>query len=89
MILVTGASGFLGSAIVRKLINRRYIVRGMVRKTSDCRNLEGLNIDLVEGDLLDKTSLRKALKDCSGLFHVAAEYRLWAPAPVPVFNANV
>ena len=89
MILVTGASGFLGSAIVRKLINRRYIVRGMVRKTSDCRNLEGLNIDLVEGDLLDKTSLRKALKDCSGLFHVAADYRLWAPDPVPVFNANV
>ena len=85
MILVTGASGFLGLAIVRKQINRGHDVRAMVRQTSDCSNLVGLKLDIVEGDLLDKASLKLALKDCSGLFHVAADYRLWAPDPEPMF----
>jgi len=89
MILVTGASGFLGSSIVRKLISRKHDVRAMVRKTSDCSNLEGLELDIVEGDLLDKASLESALKDCSGLFHVAADYRLWSPNPELMFNTNV
>ena len=89
MILVTGATGFLGSAVVRKLIARGHLVRVMVRPASDRSNLEGLDLDIVEGDLLDVASLKPALSGCSGLFHVAADYRLWAPDPAPMFKANV
>ena len=89
MILVTGATGFLGSAVVRKLINRGYAVRVLVRPTSNRSNLEGLAVDIVEGDLLEEASLKPALDGCSGLFHVAADYRLWALDPVPMFKANV
>ncbi len=61
----------------------------MVRPTSDRSNLEGLALDIVEGDLLDKASLKSAIDGCSGLFHVAADYRLWTPDPAPMFNVNV
>jgi dihydroflavonol-4-reductase len=89
MILVTGATGFVGSAVLRKLIQRGHAVRALVRPTSDRSNLEGLDVDIVEGDLLDAATLKPALNGCSGLFHVAADYRLWAPDPRPMFQANV
>lgn len=89
MILVTGATGFVGSAVVRKLISRGHTVRVLVRSSSDRSNIDGLQVDIVEGDLLDATTLKPALDGCSGLFHVAADYRLWAPDPGPMFRANV
>ncbi|MDA0306429.1 MAG: NAD-dependent epimerase/dehydratase family protein [Proteobacteria bacterium] len=89
MILVTGASGFVGSAVLRKLLDRGHDVRALLRPGSDRRNLEGLSVDIAEGDLLDAASLKPALKGCRGLFHVAADYRLWAPDPKPMFSANV
>ena len=89
MILVTGATGFIGSAVVRKLISRGYGVRVLVRATSDRRNLNGLDVDIVEGDLLESDTLKPALEGCSGLFHVAADYRLWVPNPEKMFKANV
>lgn len=89
MILVTGATGFVGSAVVRKLIGRGLPVRALVRPASDRSNLDGLEIDIVEGDLLETATLKPALDGCSGLFHVAADYRLWAPDPEPMFRANV
>ncbi len=89
MILVTGASGFVGSAVLRKLLDRGHDVRALLRPGSDRRNLEGLSVDIAEGDLLDPASLKPALKGCRGLFHVAADYRLWAPDPKPMFSANV
>jgi len=89
MILVTGATGFVGSAVVRKLIGRGLPVRALVRPASDRSNLDGLEIDIVEGDLLETATLKPALYGCSGLFHVAADYRLWAPDPEPMFRANV
>lgn len=89
MILITGASGFVGSAVLRKLIERGDDVRALVRPSSDRRNLEGLQVDIVEGDLTAPETLRPALKGCRGLFHVAADYRLWAPDPEPMFKANV
>ncbi|MBL4690421.1 MAG: NAD-dependent epimerase/dehydratase family protein [Rhodospirillales bacterium] len=89
MILVTGATGFVGSAVLRKLIQRGHAVRALVRPASDRSNLEGLDVDIAEGDLLDADTLKPALNGCSGLFHVAADYRLWAPDPRPMFQANV
>jgi len=89
MILVTGATGFVGSAVVRALIARGHDVRALVRPSSDRRNLDGLKADIAEGDLLDSATLESALRGCSGLFHVAADYRLWAPDPGPMFKANV
>jgi len=88
-ILVTGASGFVGSAIVRGLIGRDQEVRALVRPSSDRRNLDGLPVQVAEGDLLDRASLVRALEGCRGLFHAAADYRLWTRNPEEMFRANV
>ena len=89
MILITGATGFVGSAVLRRLLDADHRVRALVRPTSDRRNLEGLAVEVAEGDLLEPSSLKPALEGCSGLFHVAADYRLWAPDPGPMFRTNV
>ena len=89
MILITGASGFVGSAVLRKLIERGHEVRALVRPSSERRNLEGLPVEIVEGDLMAPETLKPALKGCKGVFHVAADYRLWAPDPSGMFAANV
>ncbi len=88
-ILVTGATGFVGAAVARKLVAGGHAVRTLVRPTSDRRNLEGLGVDVVVGDLTDRPSLVQALEGCSGLFHVAADYRLWTRDPASMFKANV
>src|SRR5690606_10625288 len=87
--LVTGANGFLGAAVVRALLADRRRVRAFVRRGSDRRNLAGLPIELAEGDLTDRESLRAALAGCSAVFHVAADYRLWVVDPAPMYHANV
>ncbi len=88
-VLVSGANGFVGSAVVRALVRRGYAVRAMVRAASDTRNLEGTAAETVQGDLLDPFSLEHALQGCRGLFHVAADYRLWARDPHAIRVANV
>lgn len=87
--LVTGATGFLGSAVARQLIARGEGVRLLTRPNSDRRNLEGLKADLVEGDLRDRASLERALKGCTHLYHVAADYRLWVRRPQELYDSNV
>lgn len=89
MILITGATGFVGSAVLRRLLAAGHRVRALARPASVRRNLEGLTVEVVEGDLLEPSSLRPALEGCSSLFHVAADYRLWTPDPGPMFRANV
>jgi len=88
-VLVTGASGFVGSAVVRLLIDRGYTVKTLVRTTSSLDNLKGLNAEIIFGDLRDIYSLEKALKDCEYLFHVAADYRLWSLNPKELYDNNV
>ncbi len=88
-VLVTGASGFVGSAVARKLIGRGEKVRLLVRKSSDRRNLEGLDAEPVEGDLRDPASLARALEGCTALYHVAADYRLWTRKPGELYESNV
>jgi len=87
--LVTGASGFVGSAVVRALVAGGFEVRALVRPSSDRRNLEGLDVEVRLGDLRDPASLRNAAAGCRCVFHVAAVYRLWHPRPREILEANV
>jgi dihydroflavonol-4-reductase len=87
--LVTGASGFLGSAVARALTHAGWHVRALVRAGSDRRNLRDLPVDLAVGDLTDEASLDVALRGCEAVFHVAADYRLWIPEPEPLYRTNV
>ncbi len=87
--LVTGATGFVGSAVVRHLVADGHDVRALVRPGSDRQNLSSVGVTLAEGDLLDPTSLAAAMAGCDGLFHVAADYRLWARDPGEIFRSNV
>lgn len=87
--LVTGATGFVGSAVARALIARGHALRLLVRPGSDRRNVADLPAELAEGDLRDPDSLRAAVSGCDYLMHVAADYRLWVPDPAPMMQANV
>ncbi|RMH20820.1 MAG: SDR family NAD(P)-dependent oxidoreductase [Gemmatimonadetes bacterium] len=87
--LVTGASGFVGSAVARRLAAAGHRVRVLARPTSDLRNLEGLDVEVVLGDLLDPPSLRRAVEGCDALFHAAADYRLWVPDAERMIATNV
>jgi dihydroflavonol-4-reductase len=87
--LVTGASGFVGSAIARALIGRGWSVRCLVRSGSSRLNLNALPVDIVFGDLSDGASLERALAGCDALFHAAADYRLGALDPHRLYQTNV
>ena len=87
--LITGATGFLGSAVLRLLLAEGREVRALVRAASDSRNIDGLDIERITGDLTDSASLRAAVKGCDALYHVAADYRLWIPKPKEIYDINV
>lgn len=87
--LVTGGTGFIGSAVVRRLVADGQGVRVLVRPNADRRNLDGLAVEIVSGDLLDPASFGAALAGCDTLFHLAADYRLWAPDPGALYRTNV
>lgn len=87
--LVTGATGFVGSAVARALLCAGHPVRVLARKNSDRRNLDGLKVEIAEGSLDEPGTLAPAVAGCRYLFHVAADYRLWVPDPVPMFRVNV
>lgn len=87
--LITGASGFVGSAVLRCLLERGHEVRALVRPSSPRANLIGLEVEIVEGDLNDPASLERAMRGCEALYHVAADYRLWTPRPETLYQSNV
>jgi dihydroflavonol-4-reductase len=87
--LVTGATGFLGSHVARQLVSAGHSVRVLVRRTSNLQALDGLAVECVEGDLRDLASLHRAMKGTRRVFHVAADYRLWAPNPKEIYDTNV
>jgi dihydroflavonol-4-reductase len=88
-VLITGGSGFVGSAIVRKLIRRGHDIRVLVRPSSPLDNLEGLDVELVYGDLTESQSVQEAMAGCEAVVHAAADYRIWVPRADEMFQANV
>jgi dihydroflavonol-4-reductase len=88
-VLVTGATGFIGGNLARRLLEQGYTVRALVRAGSRQRNLDGLDVETFTGDLTQPATLGPALKGCEGLFHVAAAYTFWTPDPACIYDANV
>jgi dihydroflavonol-4-reductase len=89
LVLLTGASGFVGSAVARRLRAAGFPVRALVRTTSPVAHLSDLGLDFVTGDLRDAASVRQAMVGIRYLFHVAADYRLWARNPDELTQTNV
>jgi dihydroflavonol-4-reductase len=87
-VLVTGATGFVGSAVARALIARGCHVVALARPTSPLANLDGLDVEIAHGDMIDQASIEAAAAGARYLFHVAADYRLWARDPEEIVRAN-
>lgn len=87
--LVTGATGFVGSHVARQIVTTGNPVRVLVRSSSNLRLLDGLAVERVEGDLRDAASLERAMRGVRRVFHVAADYRLWARNPEDIYKSNV
>lgn len=85
--LVTGATGFVGWHVARKLLDHGYGVRVLARDPARVRELDG--IETVKGDLCDPDSLDRAVTGCGVVFHIAADYRLWTREPDAMFRSNV
>ena len=89
LVLVTGASGFVGSAVARQLIAAGARVRVMARVTSPRDNLDLAHSEIVTGDLRDIDAVRSAMRGVTAVFHVAADYRIWAPDPEEIVRNNL
>jgi dihydroflavonol-4-reductase len=87
--LVTGGTGFVGSHLVRALVERGEQVRCLVRPASRRDNLENLSVEFVTGDLRDLDSLKQAVKGVTVVYHCAADYRLWCKDPNELYQSNV
>jgi len=87
--LVTGATGFIGSAIVRALLEDGEEVKIFLRKTSDTRNIDGLDVERAYGDIRDGDSMKSALDGCDTLYFTAAYFAHWAPNPDLLYEVNV
>jgi dihydroflavonol-4-reductase len=88
-VFLTGGTGFVGANLARLLIERGFSVRALARKGSNRKNLEGLKLEIVEGGLLDEQALAAGCKGARFVFHVAADYRIWAPDPSEMYRSNV
>jgi dihydroflavonol-4-reductase len=88
-VLVTGATGFVGSAVVRALIGAGYPVRVLVRASSPRSNLAGLEVEIVDGDICDADAVARATTGVRYVVHAAADYRLWVRDPGPMLRTNV
>src|SRR5262249_43410748 len=89
MNLVTGASGFIGSAVVRRVLARKQKVRCYVEPGAKLDNLTGLDVDIVTGDVNDRDAIGRALDGCDTLFHLAAIYAIWLRDPSLMYRVNV
>ena len=88
-VLVTGATGFVGGNLARELCARGYEVRALVRPGSSVLTIKDTGVERVEGDILDRDSVRRAATGCSAVFHCAAAYTFWSKNPMGVRQTNV
>lgn len=86
---LTGGTGFVGASLARLLLARGLRVRALARRAGDRRNLAGLDVEFIEGDLADRDALRAGAAGARYVFHLAADYRLWAPDSGGMYRANV
>ena len=86
---LTGATGFVGASVARLLLAKGHYLRVLSRPNNDRRNLKGLDVEIIEGDLLRPETYRDALKGCANLFHVAADYRIWVPDAAAMNRINI
>ncbi len=87
--LVTGGTGFIGANVARELVAAGATVRVLARPRGDRRALAGVKVEIVEGDLLEPASVRRAVSGVQVVYHVAADYRLWTPDPATLYRTNV
>ncbi len=87
--LVTGSTGFIGSAITRELLKDGEAVRVLIRRTSDTRNIDNLDVERVYGDIRDGDAMKRALQGCDTLYFTAAYFAHWAPDPKLLYEVNV
>jgi len=87
--LVTGATGFIGSAIVRQLLARGRRVRALVEPGANRANLAGLDVETVDGLITDRARVTEAMAGCDVVYHLAAIYKLWLPDPKLMYDVNV
>lgn len=88
-VLLTGGAGFIGGHVARRLATAGFAVRALVRSSSATKLLEGTGAEICSGDLRDVASLQSAITGCSGVFHIAADYRLWSRNPHELYQSNV
>jgi farnesol dehydrogenase len=88
-VFVTGATGFIGTNLVKELVRRGCFVRALTRASSQTDGLEGANVELVPGDILDPDSLRRGMEGCEQVYHLAAYAKNWARAREVFFQQNV
>lgn len=88
-VLITGANGFLASNIIRELLTRGIEVRGMIRENCDKKSIQGLNIKLVHGNIVNYSDVRSSVKGCDVVIHAAADTSQYFSDPLPLFAVNV
>src|SRR5262247_3301052 len=88
-VAVSGATGFIGSAVVRELLGAGRQVRALCEPGADPRNLEGLDIEQVTVDVCDLPGMTRALEGCRVFYHLAAIYKVWMPDPDPIYRVNL
>jgi dihydroflavonol-4-reductase len=86
---VSGATGFIGSAVVRQLLEQGRDVRALVEPGADPKNLEGLSLETVEVDVCDHEGMTEALRGCATYYHLAAIYKIWLPDPSVIYRVNL
>jgi dihydroflavonol-4-reductase len=86
--LITGATGFIGSAVARELSDKGTRIRCLVRATSNLKNLDGLCVEIAIGDIRDSDAVHRALKGCDRVYHLAAIYANWLPNPGLMYHVN-
>lgn len=87
--LVTGASGFIGSRLVRNLVERGDEVKAFIRPTASRSLLEGLPVEIVEGDITIEHTIYRALAGCDRVYHVAAAYKMWDADPAKIMEPAI
>ena len=87
--LVTGGAGFLGSHVTRLLLEQGKDVRVLAQPGTSTHLLDGLDVEVVEGDLLDRAAVKRAVAGCRELYHMAAIYAVWHPTPDLIYRVNV